>query len=299
MGKIRFIKPIFFLYLVLFAWSSFSENYLCYVPGAGGLGPYIPDDVTPMLVKKGVPMVNFPLQEKGLVKERANELIGYFEQLIAQDPNAKCHIIAFSMGGLVIRYAANHLSFTNAQGEEEALSKRLLSIATISSPHYGTPLAMFLKKNYPGMKPGLEELNEVNLKVFNDPDSPDYSPVIDGIPFYSYRTSVDSHEKVGSILGKIGHQYITHYLQAKHLDPSNDGIVPTQSMTFGTLCADLSTSHDFMSYDSDSNTKALDFLLAHWEFLNGMPLSSKQLFTKVYIDEIPQDPNEKGMIAKR
>jgi hypothetical protein len=259
----------FFLSIIaILSLSAEARDYYCYVPGAGGLGQYMEKDVTAELHQRGIPFVAFPITSKGDVKERAAEFITLFEQLIAQDADARCHLYAFSMGGLVIRYAANHLDFAAAEGVRLPLRERVITQTSISSPHFGTPLANFLKQNYPGLKPGLEDLSEEALQKMNDPDSADYSPVIEGIPFYSYRTFVRSRDDIGGVLGKIGFQFITHFLEQAGRNPMNDGIVPFESMGFGVVLQDLERAHEFMSYDDGGSPTAIDVLVEHWNYLH-------------------------------
>jgi hypothetical protein len=249
------------------ACSSFAADYFCYVPGAGGLGDYLKTQVVKELNESGIPFVAFPVSSKGDVKARAHELIKYFEELNSKDHWARCHLMAFSMGGLVIRYATAHLTFKDSDGNDVPLSTRVITESSVSSPHYGTPLAGFLKQNYPGLKPGLEDLTQEALKIYNDPNSEDYSPVLEGIPFFSYRTFVENKDVISGVLGRIGFQFITHFQNTMGLDPRNDGIVPTESMGFGLVLGDIERPHDMMSFDDGQHPNAIDFLTHHWNWL--------------------------------
>src|SRR5260370_2498188 len=71
----------------------------------------------------------------GTVQQRAEALAA---QIAARFPNGDVHIIAHSMAGLDARYLLSH----NLQGL--ANPGRVVSLSTVATPHYGSPVADLL-----------------------------------------------------------------------------------------------------------------------------------------------------------
>lgn len=261
MGKLFFLWSFLFVSPHLFA----STHY-CFFPGAGGLKSYIANTIQERLHNAGIPFVPFSFTKKFTVKERAQEAVDQMEEIVRREPDFKCHLLGYSMGGVVARYVANYGEIVNAFGEIEPISRRFITMASISSPHRGTPLADFLRRNYPGLHPGVDTLSEAEMFRFNVEGSEDYSPVVEGIPFYSYETFVLDREEISSSLGKIGFQYMTRILKERGDETLNDGLVPKLSMEFGALAGTYQIPHEFMTKDIASDiVTAYSFLVHHWE----------------------------------
>ncbi len=293
------VKKITVALSLVFILSAQAKEYLCYVPGGAGLSDYMSYEIRNSLEQRGVPFVAFNARAWGTVEERARFVILEFENFLKVDPEAQCHLFGFSMGGVTIRYAVNHLNFRNVSGIEEAFRSRVLSMTSFSTPHFGTPAANILNDFPEFLRPGLEQLSTTNIKRFNDPKSATYSPVVPGIPFYSYRNFVAEDEEIPEGPQRLSYAYITtfYFLSFKFEWAMNDGLVPTKSMEFGQLLdarnlyayglapsqqivedstprerreksGDFRYPHEFYSQDLGLDIDAADVFAAHYAFLN-------------------------------
>ena len=250
------------LCLSLVCLQSKAADYFCYLPGAGGLTEYMKNEVPKQLNSVGVPFIAFDIGKSGTVQERAQIFLNAFEQVLEEDNSAKCHLFGFSMGGLVSRWLVNHADINGVPFKNFVLSQ-----SSSSSPHYGTPLARLLRRYWSNAAPGVEQLSEENVRQFNDPSSGDFSPVVPGIPFYSYRTYIESKHEAGGLLNMLGYQLIVQEHDRLGIETLNDGIVPTKSQGFGTLLGDIHASHGYFKRPTDYSIHLVDFFQAHWNFL--------------------------------
>jgi pimeloyl-ACP methyl ester carboxylesterase len=252
----------------VFGGATFARatEYMCYLPGANGLTSYMKDFISKVLVMKGIPFIAFDPGEVGTVQQRSERFVRQFAEVIKKDPQAKCHIFGYSMGGLIGRWSVNHATIQGPNGLER-VQDRVLSLTTAASPHLGTPLARILRQYWSSAAPGVEQLSEENVVQFNDPASNDFSPVVEGVPTYSYRTFITRKEDADQPLVLIGFQLIWQDRTNKNLDPLNDGIIPTDHQAFGEVLGDLNISHGYFHHETGFRVRLEDFLEAHWSFL--------------------------------
>lgn len=284
--------------LILSSQFSNAKEYLCYVPGGAGLSDYMNIEVGTALKERNVPFVAFNAGPWGSVEERSANVLRDFENLLQQDSEAECHLFGYSMGGLVSRYSVNHLNFRSRNGQRIAFKNRVRSMTTFSSPHYGTPAADILNDFPEILRPGLEQLSLKNVQRFNNPKHAEYSPTIEGIPFYSYRNFVAEDEEIPEGIQRVSYAFITTYyfLNFQFKKAMNDGLVPTHSMEFGNVldarhlyayglpksqqivenntprekherAGDFRYSHEFYSQDLGMDIDAVDVFQAHYKFV--------------------------------
>lgn len=261
-----FLRALLFTSSLVVVKSSFATEYFCYLPGANGLTSYIKENTSRTLVMRGLPFIAFDPGASGSVPVRGARFLKQFAEVLKRDPSAKCHLFGYSMGGVIGRWAANHGEVNTAEGKKP-FRDFLLSQTSAASPHRGTPLARILRRYWTSAAPGVEDLSEENMQKLNDPASPLYSPVVDGIPFYSYRTFITTKEDADQPLVLIGFQLIWQERTQLGLDPLNDGIVPTSSQGFGEVLGDLNISHGYFHHETKFRVRLEDFLQAHWNFL--------------------------------
>lgn len=243
-----------------------AADYLCYIAGANGLTSYVQVTIARILNSRGVPFIAFDPGDSGIVEVRGKRVMTQFEALLKKDASARCHIFGYSMGGVISRWMLNYGIIEGPNGPEKMRS-RVLSQTTAASPHLGTPLAKILRTYWDTVSPGVEDLSEDNIRRFNDPNSPTYSPELPEIPAYSYRTFITDKKDADEPLVLLGFQLITQDRLRHHLDTTNDGIVPTDSQAFGHVLGDLNISHGYFHHTTKFKVSLEDFLEAHWNFL--------------------------------
>lgn len=243
-----------------------AADYFCFLPGANGLTQYSKYTTTSQMIAKGVPFIAFDPGDLGTTQQRAKIFLKQFAALVKKDPDARCHLFGYSMGGLLSRWSANHGVFEGPHGPE-AFRGRVLSITTAATPHFGTPLAKMLRRYWTTAAPGVEQLSEENVKQFNDETDEAYSPAIAGMPTYSYRTFITRKEDADEPLMLIGFQLISQERRSRNLNPLNDGIVPTENEGFGEVLGDLNISHGYFHVETGYKVPLADFLAAHYSFL--------------------------------
>lgn len=290
---------ILFLSLFSSTYLLNSKEYLCYVPGGAGLSDYMHHTVGGELKSRGIPFVAFNAGPWGSVEERSARVINDFQKLLDKDPKAECHLFGYSMGGLVLRYSVNHLSYRARNGRQVAFKSRIKTMSSFSSPHHGTPAANVLNDFPEILRPGLEQLSLKNIQRFNDEKYNEYSPVVKGIPFYSYRNFVAEDEEIPDFSQRISYAYIVSYyvLHLKFPWSMNDGLVPTRSMEFGEVLdarhlydyglpytqqiveddtpreryerpGDFRYPHEFYSQDLEMDISPADIFQAHYNFVS-------------------------------
>lgn len=243
-----------------------AADYFCYLPGANGLTTHVRQTLTRQLLKEGLPFVAFDPGDIGTVQERTKVFMRAFSHLVQKDPDAKCHLFGYSMGGLISRYAYHHAKFQSEAGES-AFKDRVLSLTTAATPHLGTPLAKILRRYWEAAAPGVEQLSEENVLPFSDPADAAYSPASKDLPVYSYRTVITRKEDADEPLVLIGFQLIWQDRRERGLNPLNDGIVPTDNQAFGEVLGDLNISHGYFHHQTGFEVPLASFMKAHWEFL--------------------------------
>lgn len=258
-------SSLFFIALAS-GFSASGAEYFCYLPGANGLTGYIKNNISKTLVMRGLPFIAFDPGASGSVQIRSQRFLDQFSEVLKKDPSAKCHLFGYSMGGVISRWSANHGKVV-VEGQERAFKDYLLSQTTAASPHFGTPLAKILRKYWSSAAPGVEDLSEERMRNINDASSPDHSPVLEDVPFYSYRTFITKKEDADQALVLMGFQLIWQDHLKRGLDPLNDGIVPTQNQGFGRVLGDLNISHGYFHHETGFKIRLEDFLEAHWSFL--------------------------------
>jgi hypothetical protein len=260
-----------------------AKDYLCFTPGAHGGGDFIQEDIAPKLAKRGVPFFPFATGPVGTVQDRAVILGKIVSEQLAKDPDFRCHLVGHCYGGIVARYAYNHIRVQHPTRGEIPLSDIVLSYTSLQSPQHGTPLGDQRGKFVDGIPDVPMEMSEGYSARFNSPDYPEtYSPLPTGIPVYSYRTSI--HTPLQSVrpdafLGFIPLQLT---LLREGRDTRNDGLIPLDSQAAGHVLADLELPHSFFAVKRHEALliplTSVDFFVQHWKFLNSTdPLREETL----------------------
>lgn len=154
----------------------------------------------------------------GGVAERAAQLKAFLDRAAPADA---VHVLAHSMGGLDARYLISRLG----------MSRRVLSLTTVATPHRGTPFAdwgvsrfeRFVKPFFemcaiPGQ--GFYDLTRARCRDFNErvPDAP-------GVRYFAVAGRHEDH-----LLRPEWH--LSHRIVAREEGP-NDGVVSVASATYG------------------------------------------------------------------
>jgi hypothetical protein len=263
--------------LALGCQSSHAEIHpsLCYIPGAGGGRVIRRRGFENEFKARNVPMKVFDVGHAQTAQELAQVFVQIFNEQLAKDPDFRCHIIGYSMGGIVMRYAVNHLTVQDPELGEVPLKDRVLSMTSASTPHRGTPAAEVIARYMGDLDPGMMQMGETQIGVFNDPnDTANYSPIVEGIPAYSYQSYLDSASEAQGFPERLGYQAICqdYAHRPDHPDCTNDGIVPTASQAWGRVLGRFHVPHGFFGGDLGFSPDAVDVYEAHWHFLaNDLP----------------------------
>lgn len=253
------------------ATNSQAKESFCYVPGAGGGNPegFVGRVLQHRLAEAEIPYLFFDNGQLGSVHQRAQLLADELEVAVKADPDLKCHFLAYSMGGVIVRYALHHLSLHLPDGRTVALHTIAASLTTLSSPHKGTALAKF--PAYYNIDPGINELTEAAIRKFDDPlDAEFYSPLIATFPNYSYRTHMLNEDEATNPMEQMGFQLLEQEFTERGLSLLNDGVVPFDSQAWGTVIADFAAPHSLFADSREKWTKiALEVYRIHWLFLHG------------------------------
>lgn len=181
------------------------------------------------------------------IEIRAESWVEVIKTLVADSTYEKVNIVAHSMGGLDIRYALSHL----------AISDKVASLTTVSTPHRGTSLAELTLKTpdaikdkladfldwmgdriFPGGKSdsvgSAKQLTRSHVQEVFNPNTPDTKDV----PYYSFSSAV----------GKGTNQPITviNRFQNNHIfeqEGINDGMVSVESSKWGEHIKTSNLSH--------------------------------------------------------
>ena len=96
-------------------------------------------------VRSAFPLACFPrVPVAGSIEARAGALAREITAFRFPDPAGPIHIVAHSMGGLDARYLLHR--------DLAGLSARVASLSTISTPHWGSPIADLLVGTAPGVR---------------------------------------------------------------------------------------------------------------------------------------------------
>ena len=235
---------IFFLLNLILCFNLYaSEKYpIVFAHGAGV--PYqLFDDLIPLkeeFKKRGYTLYVAQTPAHESVELRAKKLFDEIKRLV---PEGKFHLLGHSMGGLDARLAI----------QEYNLGERCLSLLTIATPHYGSPLADKLIEivDRPGKRTSAEQwlvdrfndeiatfrnlttdflVNDFNQKVYDDPRVEYFSMgfyIPDPVIQY---TSIPMFWKTDDILDDEGVAL-------------SDGMVPLNSMYWGNILPDSHGDH--------------------------------------------------------
>ena len=218
---------------------------------------------------RGIPLIPFAVGLGNTVQYHAQKFVEILETLEQKNPNLRCHIAAYSMGGLIMRYAANHLYVNHPTLGRVKASELMLSMTTMSTPHQGTPLPRVFERYFGNLDKSRMQMDEPAVALFNDPASPDYSPIIEGKPSYSYRT-FNTVGEAHSFTEQFGFSAIrADYEQRGIKETRNDGIVPYASMSYGTVVGDIHAPHGFFDHEIGAKPTLADFFEVHWNYLHG------------------------------
>jgi hypothetical protein len=240
-------KHILLGFLLFFSQAAKAESTICYVPGAQGLRMSFISELREYFKDRpGVAIVPFDVGRRGDVQTRAARFLTLFEAQLKENPDFKCHLMAYSMGGVLTRYAFAKLKLVVNQKEYQ-WPDVIQSFSTFASPHGGTSVADLIGEFFPDLRGrGLESVSERSMALVNDPRNLDYW-VFPAIPSYSYRTYIDNREQAYNVVYKMAHEYILKDSQMRGIDGRNDGLVPYRLQGFGQVLADFTAPHSFFT----------------------------------------------------
>jgi len=257
----------------------------CYIPGAGG-GDANSFEIFPReLAQRGVPFKGFDVRNKGSIQFHAQVFRDLLQAELARDPDFRCHVLGFSQGGLVARYAIAHLIVQHPLLGARPLSDFVIALTTLSSPHFGTPLPRLIERTGIPIDEGESQLRDDRIHIFNEPAYPDtYSPEIPGIVYSSFRTWLGSASEATNTAKKFSFRMIFNDLQGRGLDPRNDSVVPFETQGFGKVLGDLRLPHGYFSKDYGIRPGPVDFYVHYWEYLAGLRAEPHPRFDPVSVE---------------
>jgi len=251
--------------------SSVAREAFCYIPGAGGGGKFAMEDVPRILNSRRTPFVAFDVGKVGDILSRARIFAALLSQELKADPDFRCHVLAYSMGGITIRYAVNHLRVPDVAARRNRPLKELIaSITTLSTPHRGTPLALLGRELNLPVGEGELQLADDTMEMFNSPSYPaTYSPIPQDVPFYSFRTWVADASATPDPLKFASFNVLTEFLRAAGMDVRNDSVIPTESQGAGRVLGDLEIPHDYWANGAGYLPSPTQFYGYYWHWLHG------------------------------
>ena len=265
---------------------------LCYVPGFGGLKKYARTELGPELTRRHVPYVLFDVPTNKPIEEISQSLCKILETEINLDPEFRCHFFGYSMGGVMLRYAMNHLTCTNSKtGEKVPFRDFVASLTTAATPHKGTPVAD-LGRGWGFTGPEAKQIGEEGIVAFNDPRFEEtYSPLIPEIPTFSFESFIQERNEAAGTLEKLGFDYLKKIFRERGVDTKealSDGVVPTLSQGFGRVLERVRVPHGFFGAHGGSffDKNLPDFLKNHWEFLNSEKATQSKVMTPEMFPEL-------------
>jgi triacylglycerol lipase len=171
----------------------------------------------------------------------------------------RVNIIAHSMGGLDARYAIARLG----------LGDKVASLTTIGTPHHGTPLAD-LGTALIGDRLGIRKLMEKlgwDVEAFYDITTDRMQAFneavqnVRGVAYASYLGKVEKKLKLNPLL-------LPTHVYLNERSGENDGLVPTQSQSFGDVLGVIEADH-WAQIGWSPHFDALSFYEALWRELRG------------------------------
>ncbi len=247
---------------------------LCYVPGVGGLKKYASTELGPELTNRHVPYILFKVPTNKPIQEISQSLCRILETEINLDSEFRCHFFGYSMGGVMLRYAINHLTCTHSQtGVQIPFRQFVASLTTAATPHRGTPVAD-LGNGWGFTGPEAKQVGEEGIVVFNEPKfEATYSPLVSEIPTFSFESYIQDRNEASGTLEKLGFDYLKKIFRDRGVEVKealSDGVVPTASQGFGAVLGRIRVPHGFFGAHGGSffDKNLPDFLKSHWDFLN-------------------------------
>lgn len=182
---------------------------------------------------------------------RAAELKNKLLYYMAANNHSKVHILGHSMGGLDSRYMISNLS----------MRSKVASLTTLNSPHRGSPIANIIDRVVADwLKPfvgtvidsltallygygsqesleGLASLTTAGMDTFNQ-----YTPNANGVKYFSYGSYMTWADPIQHPLLAGLQPACAIGGQIKGLGSRNDGLVPYESLKWGTFKGRPSTS---------------------------------------------------------
>ena len=142
-----------------------AKNSICYLNGADGMSSYFKTKVPEYFKTQfGISFVPVDMGSRGDIKIRAQRFRIAVQDILKKTPDFQCHLFAYSMGGLVARYAFAKMKIQTSS-VEIPWNTIFKSLTTFASPHRGTPMADLIGEFFPEMEgSGLETLSERALR---------------------------------------------------------------------------------------------------------------------------------------
>jgi hypothetical protein len=245
---------------------------LCFVPGMSGGSTFLYETLPSSLLAKGIDFLPFHITFKARIEIRARILTHQLSEQLKINPDFKCHLMAHSLGGLVARYALTHLHLVHPTRGKIPLTEVILSVTTVSTPHRGTPLGGMLDRFLPAFAAdaGAVQMSEQNVAPFNEPGHLLYSPMVPGLPYYSYRSYLEECSLCPGKMARMGFRTLSRILGLQHKDPRNDFIVPIESQGYGRVLGDIRVPHSYFDRDLGVKPGVAEFYEGHWRFVNGL-----------------------------
>lgn len=248
-----------------------AREAFCYIPGAGGGNAKSMEEVPSILNGRHTPFIAFDVGKTGNIQSRARIFTAQLSQELKADPELRCHVLAYSMGGITIRYAVNHLRVPDLVARRNRNVKEVIaSITTLSTPHRGTPLSLLGRELRLPVGEGEVQLADDSMELFNSPSYPDtYSPIPTDLPFYSFRTWIPDGAAALDPIKIASFNILTEFLRAAEMDIRNDSVIPLDSQGAGKVLADLEIPHDYWANRTDYLPSPANFYGNYWHWLHG------------------------------
>lgn len=219
-----------------------------FIPGfAGGDGDYIKKVIPSELKKRGIEFICLNVQGFDSITKHAERMVALVNKMNLANLREPAHFIGHSMGGLVLRYAVNHL---------KDFAPTVKSITTCATPHLGTPFADQAVGKY---HPAVSEMSLAGVSKWNDPSSAYYSPQPKDIPCFGVTTKIPSPFKAEKLIEGYMSYRLSGTLRKLGLPSENDGVVPLFSQEFGTPYAELDVAHAWFSSLYKKGPSIIDF----------------------------------------
>jgi hypothetical protein len=256
---------------VAFSGAQAETRRICFINGADGMNQTFHQEI-PALFKDQYDLEFVPLDvgARGEIAAKSYRLMHLVNEILQERPNFQCHLYAYSMGGVVARYAFAHEKIQRDNRDLD-WSQVFRTYTTFATPHRGTPVADLIAELFPQLRGrGLETLSERSMYAVNDERDPGYW----GVPpmtSFSYSSYLASRQDAATLSHKVFYDFITKDSKIRGVDPRNDGMVPLRSQSYGRNVATLRVPHSYFGLDPNLRSSfalgAEKLFKMHWDCL--------------------------------